>query len=209
MPSQSDLTKTKEAVRAGRSIRATADMRIPLRYRGKGLLQNKQSERALEILRKGESLFLTGGHGSGKTHLASALMGNWLADNLDVAESGIYPAKGTPRFLPVVELLLEIKNSWQGETEQERAILEKYSRCPLLTLDDLGAEKVSDWSRTVLYLLIDRRYRDCRQTIITSNLTQGQLAEQFDARIASRICEMGAVINMGQKDWRLGLAGQP
>ena len=126
-----------------------------------------------------------------------------------IHEDKIIACKGNPVFLPAVELMLEIKESWRNEedsrAESEKRILDKYTRCPLLTIDDLGAEKVSEWSRQVIYLLIDRRYRDMKQTIITSNLTQGQLAEQLDARIASRIAEMGLVIDLGDKDYRLTL----
>ncbi len=87
--------------------------------------------------------------------------------------------------------------------ESEKDLLDRYAQTPLLVLDDLGAEKISDWSRQTFYLLIDRRYREIKQTIITSNLTHDQLAGQLDDRIASRICEMGVVIDTGKKDWRV------
>ena len=103
--------------------------------------------------------------------------------------------------------MLEIKESWRKEedaaAESEKRILDKYSKVPVLVIDDLGAEKISDWSRQVMYLLIDRRYRNCSQTIITSNLTHQGLADQLDARIASRVAEMGAVIDMGSTDHRV------
>ncbi len=207
MQTLSDLTTVQTAVREGRSPKAAELMRLPARYRGKGLIPGKLSEMGLEAVRKGESLFLTGKQGSGKTHLAIALMGCWYSETLALHENKIYPMKGAPVFLPVVELLLEIKNSWREQedkrTESEMEVLNKYSRCPFLVLDDLGAEKMSEWSRTVFYLLLDRRYRDMKQTIITSNLTQGQIATEFDARVASRISEMGVCLNLGDKDWRL------
>lgn len=183
-------------------------MRIPARYRCKALMPEAHSRRALEALEAGQSLFLTGVTGSGKTHLAVALMCHWYADALTQRNDGeIFPAKGSPVFLPAAELLLEIKESWHREedmqAESEKRILDRCAGKPLLVLDDLGAEKTSDWSRQVVYLLIDRRYRNMRQTIITSNRTLGQLAEGLDARIASRIAEMGVVIDMGKKDWRV------
>lgn len=182
-------------------------MGIPFRYRGKSLPDTKQAKRALEILRAGQSLFLTGITGSGKTHIAIALMNEWFADNMADGGKGPYASKGYPVFLPAVELMLEIKESWRKEedaaAESEKRILDKYASKALLVIDDLGAEKISEWSRQVVYLLIDRRYRDMRQTIITSNLSHKGLADQLDARIASRIAEMGGVIDMGDKDYRL------
>lgn len=165
------------------------------------------AQEAVKAVREGKSLFLTGSCGSGKTHLAIALMNEWFAEGMAIGEEGVYQSKGRALFLPAVELFLEIKQSWGDNegmrNESEKNILDKYSRMSFLFLDDLGAEKVSEWSRQVLYLLIDRRYRDCKQTIITSNLSHGKLSEQLDDRIASRISEMGIVLDLGKKDWRV------
>ena len=181
-------------------------MGIPERYKGKSLPSTQQGQRALVEVKKGNSLFLTGIPGSGKTHLAVALLNEWFAESMIDSEKGPFSSKGQPVFLPAVELLLEIKESWRAEesaqADSEKMILDKYSRKPLLVIDDLGAEKVSEWSRQVAYLLIDRRYRDCKQTIITSNLSIQALAGQLDARIASRISEMGSIIEMQNKDYR-------
>ncbi len=201
------IQKTCEILRSGRSTLANHKLRIPVRYHGKTILKDKQHQDGLRALQGGQSLYLTGKPGSGKTHLAIALMGEWFADNFKAVEGQGAPSKGYPLFIPAVELLLEIKASWSDRddhrTESEKEILDKYSRVPLLVIDDLGAEKISEWSRQVLYLLIDRRYRDMKQTIITSNLTQGELAEQLDDRVASRISEMGIVLDLGSKDHRV------
>jgi len=181
-------------------------MGIPDRYRGKDLPVTKKAKYALDEVKKGNSLFLTGITGSGKTHLAIALMNAWLAENMVASEAGAFCPKGYPVFLPAVELLLEIKASWREEenarAESEHKIMDKYSCKPLLLIDDLGAEKISEWSRVVVYLLIDRRYRECRQTIVTSNLSIEGIADKLDARIASRLSEMGSIIEMENKDYR-------
>jgi len=182
-------------------------MNLPERYRGKAIPATRQSLWAIGEMRKGNSLFLTGIPGSGKTHLAVALLNEWFAESMVDSEKGPFPSKGYPVFLPAVELMLEIKSSWREEesarAESEKMIMDKYARKPLLVIDDLGAEKISEWSRVVIYLLIDRRYRDCKQTIITSNLSIQDLANQLDSRIASRISEMGSVLEMEKKDYRV------
>ncbi len=208
-PESTLLQAAREAVRAGRSPRANADMRIPPRYRGKTLWGfsfdneaiSKKAERAKEALLDGGSLFLTGAPGCGKTHLATALMCEWCAANL--AESGGVPhhAKGPPLFVPAVELLAGIKRAWD-EGGAEHAVMERLFRTPVLVIDDLGAERASDWSRQVFYSVIDRRYREGSQVIITSNLDLERLDRSLDGRIASRLCEMGPVIDMGRADWR-------
>lgn len=202
------MRMAREAVANGVSKRAHELLGIPRRYQGKPLIPSIFAEGAFHAVMAGKSLFLTGGCGSGKTRLAVALMQGWYADGLALSdEAGIYPSRGRGWFLPAIELMLEIKRAWnvnEGfKPENETQIIDKYSRLDFFVLDDLGAEKVSEGSRQVMYALLDRRHRDMRQTIITSNRTLGQLAEGLDDRIASRICEMGPVIDMGKRDWRV------
>jgi integrase len=56
-----------------------------------------------------------------------------------------------------------------------------------LYLDDLGTEKPTDWALQTLYLIIDRRYPEMMQTIISSNLNLDELSSRLGDRIASRI----------------------
>ncbi len=160
-----------------------------------------KANRAKEAVMNGGSLFLTGSTGSGKTHLAISLMFEWCAESLSANEDGaIYHGKGRPLFVPAPELLLEIKETWdKGDRGKERGaatekeILDRCSNSPLLVIDDLGAEKASEWSRGVFYLLVDRFYRNGKQVIVTSNVDLAGLSRTLDDRVASRICEMGAV----------------
>jgi DNA replication protein DnaC len=52
----------------------------------------------------------------------------------------------------------------------EYSILQDVIRTDVLVLDDLGAEKSSDWTLSMLYHVINERYNERRTTIITSNL---------------------------------------
>jgi DNA replication protein DnaC len=206
-----NLARAKEAVRLGRSPRANSDMAVPPRYRGKTLgsfafdLETvaRRAAFATEALLRGESVFLTGSPGSGKTHLAVGLMREWCAENLAEADEGkIYHGKGAPLFVSSVDLLGSIKRTWD-EGGSEHAVMERYFKTPLLVIDDLGAERASDWSRQVFYLIIDRRYRDATQVIVTSNLDMTRLMKTLDDRVASRLCEMGVTIDLGTTDYRV------
>jgi len=53
-------------------------------------------------------------------------------------------------------------------------------------LDDLGAEKTSDWTGQSIYTLISRRINDCKPTIVTSNLSLSEI-DAVDPRRASRL----------------------
>jgi len=85
-------------------------------------------------------------------------------------------------------------------------LLDHYgAKVVLLVLDDLGAEKVSDFVLQTLYDLLDRRYGECLETIITSNLSLDQLTVHYGShgdRLASRIAGMGPALVLKGKDRR-------
>lgn len=177
-------------------------MNVPILYRNKLLKDFKgyidEVRTAKETIEKGKSLFLSGKCGTGKTHLAVALMVDWLY------KTKPEQSKEFPQFLPAVEFFVELKNTFDGNGS-EKDVLDKYSLIPLLVIDDIGAEKITDWSRQSFYTLVDRRYRMMKQTIITSNLSLGDISKLIDDRISSRIVEMGIIIELNGNDFRLSL----
>lgn len=148
------------------------------------------------------SLLFTGTTGSGKTHLAVAIIREIEKRML------LYNIC----FTTAPELLLEIRATFRpseksyndfgrSEAQTESDVLNKYSECELLILDDLGAEKVSDFTIQSLYLIIDRRNRELRPTIVTTNLSLEEIEEKIDARMASRLADM-KVIKLNMPDYR-------
>ena len=83
--------------------------------------------------------------------------------------------------------------------------MNKLNSVELLTLDDLGAEKISDFTVDRLYLIIDSRYSNMKKIIITSNLTLNDIKNKIHDRLASRIGEMCKIIIMPNKDLRIEL----
>jgi DNA replication protein DnaC len=98
---------------------------------------------------------------------------------------------------------LEIRATFSG-TGSESDVVRKYQRMPYMVLDDLGAEKMTDWSVSSLYVVLSGRYNANRPTIVTSNLTLAQIAE-WEPRIASRLGGM-CVVQLDGKDKRLAKA---
>lgn len=144
-----------------------------------------------------DSLYLTGPRGTGKTHMAAAIVRELVMD--------LTPSHSVSwvQWISAPDLLLEIRNTFRdGSERSELSVIEQYSECDLLVLDDLGAEKTSEWSLQTLYTIIDRRYREERQTIITSNLSLDELAEKVDDRIASRLSELCRVVVLTGPDRR-------
>jgi len=183
-------------------------MEVPQLYHGKTLKNfigfESEVEKSLSAVLDGLSLFLTGSVGTGKTHLAVALMMEWGKKFIVQDDSLIpYGKKPYPLFLSSSEFFLQLKDTFGDSKVSEQDIIQQYDRSPLLVIDDIGSEKISDWSRQMFYVLIDRRYRNQKQTIITSNLNLKQISELIDDRISSRIVGMGKVVELVGEDYRL------
>lgn len=162
------------------------------------------------------SIFVYGPRGTGKTHYLCAVMKEFLIQKIEIEYEDpegdallygkIRAVESPPAiFLPVPELMLLFKQSYSSHRhETETEILDRLAARELLVLDDLGAERVSDWSIQMLYLLIDRRYRRMKKTLISSNLSPAEIAEKLDDRIASRLSEMCEMVRFEGEDRRMG-----
>lgn len=133
--------------------------------------------------------YLYGPVGVGKTHTAVAMMRESIcrlsnARRMADIVRGIYDA----RFFPVTSLLMRIKDSFHPESEEtEGDVIRQVTGPELVVIDDIGVEKVSDWTLQTLYTIIDTRSREKKQTIFTSNLSLDEIASGLSDRIASRI----------------------
>lgn len=112
-----------------------------------------------------KGLYLHGNFGSGKTFLTSALL-NELKEKKDVTTELIY----------FPEILRELKSDW----ELYEARMKKYQTVDILCIDDIGAEKVSEWSRDeVLGTILQTRMNHNLTTFFTSNLNLEELEKHF------------------------------
>ena len=122
----------------------------------------------MQSYKKGESqkgIYLTGSFGSGKTYLIASLF-NEMAKK-DVKSILIY----------YPEFLRNLKSSFQTNYSEKFNHIRKV---PLLLLDDIGAENVSNWSRDeVLGPLLQYRMENHLPTFFTSNLTLEDLEKSL------------------------------
>lgn len=138
---------------------------------------------------EGDGLVFFGPCGTGKTHLAASIVNRFI---------GRIPVL----FVSCPELLIEIRESMNGNKGNNS--LEAAKDVRLLVVDDIGAEKTSEWVRETLFVLINHRYEYKLPTIFTTNCSMSQLSEKLGDRIASRLVEMCRMINVAGDDYRLG-----
>ena len=143
-------------------------------------------------LREGDpiktGIYMTGAPGTGKTVYASKLLLH-VARYREVNKDKRWRSF---EFISVPELLVEIKSTYESSAQStEKQIVDRYSDCDFLVLDDISAERTNEWAFQTLYLIINRRYEWLRTTIFTSNLSLDALARKLgDDRIPSRINSM-------------------
>ena len=157
-----------------------------------------------------QSYFIKGNVGVGKSHMAVAIMREYIMKGIkpeyDEQKKAyfIYDADlQQPIFIEVPELLLRIRDTYSKDnSELEKDIVEFFTRTPYLVLDDLGSEKASEFSTLMIYLIINRRCTQNKTTIITSNLDLTEIKERLSDRISSRIKGMCREINVSGNDKR-------
>ena len=76
----------------------------------------------------------------------------------------------------------------------------------LLHVDDVGAERTTDWVLEELYSIVNARYEDERSMVITTNITdRDELCEQVTERTVSRLTQMCDELPLLGHDRRLDL----
>ena len=145
-------------------------------------------------------IYIYGEVGAGKTLFACYLLEQVMRE--EFLHDGFNSVRY--KFITVPELLLEIRDSFSEKSNRlEKEIVETYSDVEYLILDDLGVEKVTDWSMQTLYLIVNRRYEQLKPTIVTSNYSLNELSDRMqDKRIASRLLAMCKVIKLKGTDKR-------
>lgn len=184
---------------------------IPPRYRGVSFDRPPVSDMARDLERKlavshvrdyienldenlhgGRGLWVAGGTGTGKTTLAMLISKAALEAGKTVA---IYS-------LP--KLLARIRRTYDSEAggESYLSFFEQLTSVDLLHIDDLGAEKRSDWVLEQLYALVNERYDAERSILVTTNLELEELETQIGARTVSRLSQICDLVELRGQDRR-------
>ena len=144
-------------------------------------------------------LFFEGQPGVGKTHLAVAIL------KQVVQTSGL-----SGLFYDTRDLLRIIRSTYDPSIRTtELEVLRPVMRVHLLVLDDLGAEKTSEWVEETMNLIVNTRYNERLVTIFTSNYPDipdetepNSLLCRIGERMRSRLHEMCEFVVLDAADYR-------
>jgi DNA replication protein DnaC len=140
---------------------------------------------------EGESLMFWGEPGNGKSHLATAVAN-------ELTEKGKRVV-----FISMPDLLEKIKATFNRDNKETEAdIMRGLQLCDLLIIDDIGAEKVSDWVQEVIFRIVDGRYKKMKPIMATSNLEPKELAERIGKRAYDRLIEISQPIKNEATSYR-------
>lgn len=147
----------------------------------------RYAEKWDEVRKKGVGLLLWGDVGTGKTYGAASVV-NALTD------------RGVPCMMTTfIRLANELSG---GARDRKNEYIDSLNSYPLLVIDDLGAERSSEYMQEMVFEVIDARYRTGRPLIVTTNLTLEYLRNPEKvtySRIYDRILEMTVPIKFTEK----------
>lgn len=140
------------------------------------------------MMERNQGLLFYGNPGTGKT-FAAACIANSLLENLHSVVMTSF-----------VKLIADL----HGEDDEEGTI-QRINRCDLLIIDDLGAERSTDYALERVYNIVDSRYRARKPMLLTTNLSLKEMQATNDiryARIYDRIFEVCFPLEFKGKSWR-------
>ncbi|MET8978524.1 ATP-binding protein [Streptomyces sp. NPDC004539] len=155
------------------------------------------ADRAAADIRDAGILVLHGSIGTGKTHQAYGALRR-------IAEAGPRNFQMVATTAPDLYGLLRPGGSDKGSEHE----LKRLMQIPLLLLDDLGTEKLSEFTEEATYRIVNHRYNESLPLLITTNLPiktgapAPDLVTRLGDRLASRLAQTATIVGFDGPDLR-------
>lgn len=132
---------------------------------------------AYEFSPKSGNLLLSGDPGLGKTFLSASI----ARVVSDAGRSVVYDTAAH------IFARFEARKFDRGDDDEAEDDVSRYLKCDLLIVDDLGTEMTTSFVQSALYEIVNSRLMTNRKTIISTNLSPGELGRRYGAAILSRL----------------------
>lgn len=135
-----------------------------------------------DVLKDGRCLIMTGGVGTGKTHLACAIA------NKVVQDHSVF-------YTTAIKLSRMVKDTYSRDSkETESEVISRLVHKELLIIDEVGMQFGSDAEKMILFEVINGRYENMRPTILSANMTLPELKNFVGDRVIDRMRENGGKV---------------
>jgi DNA replication protein DnaC len=140
--------------------------------------------------KNGTGLIFSGLPGTGKSHLAAAILQGVMPDN-----AGLY--------ITCMGLIRAVRGTWRKDSEKsESEVLRSFCNVPLLVLDEIGVQYGTDGEQTIIFDVLDRRYREMRPTILLTNQATAGFKEFIGERSFDRLVETSRWVAFDWESYR-------
>lgn len=168
--------------------------RIPSRYQGCSFSEYRSNNpgqiKAKEICEQyasnfadnakhGRCLAMIGRPGTGKTHLAAAII-------RELVKSSVRSL-----YVSTYEIFSMVRANQLSIGED--ASIEAFTDCDLLVIDELGVKSMTEWELSILFRVINDRYNKYKPVIVISNLPPAGFKTYVGERIFDRIRDSNGV----------------
>lgn len=134
-------------------------------------------------LKRGRSVIFCGAPGTGKTHLAIAIMNSIMKNDFSAF------------FTSVSRLMRAIKDTWRKDSESsELKIMNDLIFPDLLVIDEIGVQFGSETEKNFLFDVVNSRYENVKPSILISNLTKDEIKAFIGERVFDRMRENGGTL---------------
>lgn len=141
-------------------------------------------------LKRGTGLILSGLPGTGKSHLAAAVL-----QAIMPRHCGLYTT--------CMNVIRTVRGTWRKDSDKsETQVLNMLGSVPLLVLDEVGAQYGTDGEQTILFDVLDKRYRDMMPTIILTNEDGAGLKKCIGDRSYDRLRETAQMVKFNWESYR-------
>lgn len=140
--------------------------------------------------KSGDSLIFAGRPGTGKGHLAAAIMNRLMPDHL-------------PVYTTCLDMIRSVRETWRKDSKHsESQVLDELQSVSLLIIDEIGVQYGTDGEQTIIFDVLDRRYRQMCPTIFITNQDKAGFKAFIGERAYDRLTQVAKWVPFDWNSYR-------